>query len=149
MARPRLISVKMLRNHGARIVYRTSRATHERYIGPDGYLSAAEAARALGVLRAQIYRMAYAGRILMDEQGIPLAVVRILKAAPRARRGSVLGEAVEHARGRSHRGARAPIRAANKGEPAKRAHTPARPSRSDASRKPGAKRGRATSKSES
>lgn len=89
MARPRLESVKMLRNHGARAAYKTATRRTERYVGPDGLLTVAEASRVLGVPRRQLYRMGMAG-LPIDEGGkVAMAIVRALLEMPRGRRGSV------------------------------------------------------------
>ena len=89
MARPLLESVKMLRNHGARVVYKTSTRRTERYVGPDGWLTVAEASRLIGVHRRQLYRMGVAGLPIEADGRVAMAIVRALAAMPSGVRGSV------------------------------------------------------------
>jgi len=99
MSRPRLKSVTLLPNHGARIVYATPARELPRYVGPDGFLSLGEAAHLLGVPRRQLYRMAGAGRVDLytrkgEADGMALAACRVLLALPARRRRTVRGGAV-------------------------------------------------------
>lgn len=102
MARPRLISVKLLRNHGAAVVYETPARRTERYVGPDGYLSAPEASMLLGMSRTQLYRMARAGRVDLlapdpnagGAHRVPLVVCRLLAAMSKGARRTVRGGSV-------------------------------------------------------
>ena len=63
MGAPRLVNVKLLRNHGARVVYQGTRGRVARFVRPDGFLSAPEAAALLGTYRHMIRRMAIAKRL--------------------------------------------------------------------------------------
>lgn len=97
MARPKLKSVEMLKNHGARVTYATPAQETERFERPGGFLTAAEAAMLLGVPKAQFYRMARAKRMSLrqhrngDTRRVPLLACRILLARPRRQRGSATG----------------------------------------------------------
>ena len=83
MAAPRLVSVRILKNHGAVVVYRSSRRGDvRRFERPNGSLSVPEAARLLATNRNMIRRMERAGRISIRRRGgqlrVPLAECRLL-----------------------------------------------------------------------
>lgn len=93
MACPRLVSVWLLRNHGAIAVYSsTRRGMVRRFVAPDGDLSMAEAARALKTNRQMIWRMARAGlivaRVARSRWCVPLAEIRRRLALPRGERAT-------------------------------------------------------------
>ena len=99
MARAKLESVKLLRNHGARVVYVTPARRTERYVGPDGYLSVPEASALLRMSRTQLYRMARSGRVDLvapdpnagGAHRVPLVVCRLLAAMSKTKRGTTMG----------------------------------------------------------
>jgi hypothetical protein len=77
----------MLRNHGARIVYSSTRHGQVvRFVRPNGTLSSFEAARLLGTYRNMLIRMAAAGRLKIrsraGKSAVPLSEVRRLLALP-------------------------------------------------------------------
>jgi len=83
MAAPRLVSVRILKNHGALVVYRsTRRGDVRRFERPDGSLSVPEAAHLLRTNRNMVRRMERAGRISIRRSGgrmrVPLAECRLL-----------------------------------------------------------------------
>ncbi len=89
MARPKLISVKLLANKGARIKYRSTRGQRERFERPNGALSVREAAMLLDTYPNMIYRMATAGRLAITPgpvRTVGLSQIRaILKLSKRDR----------------------------------------------------------------
>lgn len=95
MARPRLKSIRFLKNHGVRVVYGTSTTpARARFERPNGHLSAYEAARLLGLRPLQVYRLARANRLpmrprRMGSRRVPVGVCRLLMALPRRERCSV------------------------------------------------------------
>jgi hypothetical protein len=77
----------MLRNHGARIVYSSTRYGEVvKFVRPNGRLSSFEAARVLGTYRNMLIRMAQAGRLKITSRAgkasVPLSEVRRLLALP-------------------------------------------------------------------
>lgn len=88
MAAPRLVRVKMLRNHGAAVCYAGPRGVAVRFERPDGRLSVPEAAALLGTYPNMVRRMAAARRLVMHKgrHCISLADCRRLLRLPRARR---------------------------------------------------------------
>ena len=64
MAKPKLISVRVLKNHGARIIYKSTRTGLERvFVRPDGVLSTFEAAKLLKTYPLMILRMVAVKRL--------------------------------------------------------------------------------------
>lgn len=90
MATPRLMSVKILRNHGARIVHRSTRGVRRRFERPNGFLSIQETSMLLGTYNNMVRRMIRAGRLEAVKRPGPrrvvLASVRLLMREPAARR---------------------------------------------------------------
>lgn len=91
MARPKLISVQLLRNRGARIKYRSSRGQRERFERPNGFLTVNEAAHLLGTYPNMVYRMAAAGRLAITPGPIArvgVGQLRELMRLPKADRAT-------------------------------------------------------------
>lgn len=87
MAAPKLASIRLLKNHGALVVYRSTRGVRRRFVRPNGWLSVPEAAAVLSTYRNMIYRMDRAG-ILRLSAGQPhkvrlASVRRILRGGRR------------------------------------------------------------------
>lgn len=97
MARPRLVSAKMLPNHGAVIVHVSTRyGRTQRFVRPNGTVSSFEAAKLLGTYPIMVRRMFKAGAIKAkaDARGVlsvPLSECRRLLDIPRSRRIGVKG----------------------------------------------------------
>lgn len=103
MARPKLISVKLLANKGARIKYRSSRGQRERFERPNGFLTVLEASRLLETYPNMVYRMGAAGRLALrpgTRFAVSLAECRAILALPRHHRATA-GPAPAHKGARS------------------------------------------------
>lgn len=91
MARPKLVFVKLLRNRGARIKYRSTRGERERFERPNGSLTIREAAMLLDTYPNMIYRMAAAGRLAITPgriRTIGLGQLRELVRLPKSDRAT-------------------------------------------------------------
>ena len=100
MARPRLQSVKVLRNAGARVVYATPAQKTVRWVSPDGAISVPEAALLLGMARSQVDRLIRRGRIPLEldvfagTRRVPLVACRLLLAMAKTKRRTVKGGSI-------------------------------------------------------
>ena len=85
MAAHKLKSVRLLANHGARIVHTNTTGERTRFERPGGALSTHEAALLLHTYPEMIVRMARAGRLKLLPRGrrrVPLSELRRLLAMP-------------------------------------------------------------------
>ena len=93
MARPRLESVKLLANHGARVTYRSTAVLSCRFERPNGRLTVPEAAALLRTNRMRVLRMGAAGKLRLGpgrDRRVKLADVRDLLAMPAAERAKAM-----------------------------------------------------------
>lgn len=96
MATPKLVSVKLLRNYGARVIHRSTRGVRRRFERPNGFLSIQETAMLLGTYNNMVRRMIRSGRLEAvkrpGSRRIVLASVRVLMREPAARRLTAANE---------------------------------------------------------